>query len=131
MFHVELYACSLPENSSETYLCVFWALNPKPFLLYLCYTASVLSSPFPSSFRASSSLPASSTWANMSAISASSSLFLTLYTSSSCFLQIKIAMCQTNKMSDAFQSAQIIYSSLDLKKGAFIWKQTPVNPFKL
>ena len=52
----------------------------------LCYTLSMSSLPLPSSFRASPSLAASSTWANISAIRASSSLFLTLYTSSSCFL---------------------------------------------
>lgn len=40
----------------------------------------------PSSFGGSPSWVASSTWASMSAMSASSSLFLTLYTSSSCFL---------------------------------------------
>lgn len=55
---------------------------------YLCYTLSIASLLLPSSFRASPSLAASSTWASMSAISASSSLFLTLYTSSSCFLHI-------------------------------------------
>lgn len=53
---------------------------------HLCYTLSMSSLPLPSSFRASPSLAASSTWANISAIRASSSLFLTLYTSSSCFL---------------------------------------------
>lgn len=64
---------------------VYMKIKHSP-LTNLCYTLSISSLPLPSSFRASPSLAASSTWANISAISASSSLFLTLYTSSSCFL---------------------------------------------
>lgn len=54
---------------------------------HLCYTSCFSSLQFPSSLSVSPSLDVSSTWANMSAIKASSRRFRTLYTSSSCFLR--------------------------------------------
>lgn len=68
----------LKETSGNTQLSFF--------LNYLCYTSCLSSLQFPSCLSESPSLDVSSTWANMSAIRASSSRFRTLYTSSSCFL---------------------------------------------